>query len=281
MFVYIWKTVESTPFYVGCTKFAGRTNPRNSGNRNWLCVQKINEVGYANIVVEIRHVDSLEEGRSLETQLIEEYGRISLGTGTLTNLRVGGEGLNPMSDDHKAKIRAATVGRKKTPEQLEKHRKRMQDPDVQAKLRGENNPAKRPEVRAKLKALWANDEFRAARVKERKRPRSFSDTTLADLRKRAVDPNSPMSTQHKILNSDPAIKEKRLAGLAKAQDKIKAKLNDPNNKLKRIAALKATISSPEYTERHKASYTPEVRKKIADAKKAYWAGERAERASSN
>lgn len=58
MFVYIWKTVESTPFYVGCTKFAGRTNPRNSGNRNWLCVQKINEVGYANIVVEIRHVDS-------------------------------------------------------------------------------------------------------------------------------------------------------------------------------------------------------------------------------
>ena len=35
MFVYIWKHNE-TPFYVGMTKAAGRTNPLNAGGRGWL-----------------------------------------------------------------------------------------------------------------------------------------------------------------------------------------------------------------------------------------------------
>lgn len=276
MYVYIWKSPDGTPFYVGCTRSIKRTNPRNEGSRNWLCIQKIKEIDCDNIIVELRHVTSAEEGRALEKKLIGEYGRISLSTGTLTNLRVGGEGLEPMSESHKQKLREASKGRKMSPETKAKHSKRMKDPDVQAKIRGENNPAKRPEVREKIKAKWREPEFRAARTKERTGKKLHTEEHKQVLRQRLLDPDNPMREYHKILNSDPIIKQKRLAGLAKAQDKIKSKLAEPERKDKRLAKLRATVNSPEYKERRKKALTPEIRKKISDAKKAYWAKKRAE-----
>lgn len=67
-------------------------------------------------------------------------------------------------------------------------------------------------------------------------------------RQALLDPTNPMRYTHKLLNTDPEIKAKRVATLRspEVQAKIKAKLNDPVAKEKRLLKLRATIESPEY-----------------------------------
>ena len=97
MFVYIWKH-NDIPFYVGMTKNIGRANPLNSGGRGWLCKQKLEEFGRINIVTELHIVDTLNDAQVLERSLIEKFGRIQLNNGTLTNLKVGGDGGGGMTE---------------------------------------------------------------------------------------------------------------------------------------------------------------------------------------
>lgn len=214
MFLYIWKDQCNVPFYVGLTKRVGRTNPKNNGNRNWLCKAKIAEIGVENIVVEIRHIENLEEGKALEIELIQKIGRVQLGNGPLTNLRDGGNGLESMPDDARKKLSEALSDPNhpiRSKEARERHKKRMQDPDVKAKFLGENNPAKKPEVREKIKAKWRDPEFRAKRIAEKIGRKIHSDEHKEELRRRLLDKEHPMREYHKILNSDPKIHEKRVA----------------------------------------------------------------------
>lgn len=214
MYVYVWKHNEE-PFYVGMSKTQRRSNPLNSGGRGWLCKQTLAKIGPKNVVVELHMVDTVEEAQLLERSLIEKYGRIQLGNGPLTNLKAGGDGSKGMTDAGKA----ATSKRMKennpvhNPEVRAKINARMQDPDVQEKLRGKNNPSKRPEVRAKLKAQWEDPEFRAARIAEKVGRPIHSEEEKEKRRQKLLDPSNPMREYHKVLNSDPAIKEKRVAAL--------------------------------------------------------------------
>ena len=89
-------------------------------------------------------------------------------------------------------------------------------------------------------------------------------------RQRLLGPNNPMRGFHKILNTDPAIKEKRIAGIRAAQDKRREKMSDPAALAQRKARLKATMASPEYAAKRAAYDTPEYRAKLSAAKKAYW-----------
>lgn len=227
MYVYVWKH-NGKPFYVGMSKTQRRTNPLNAGGRGWLCKQALAKIGPKNVVVELHMVDTVEEAQSLERSLIEKYGRIQLETGPLTNLKSGGDGSKGMSEAG----RAATSKRMKennpvhNPITRAKINFRMQDPDVQEKLRGDNNPAKRPEVRAKIKAKWDDHEFRAARVAEKVGRPIHSDEEKEKRRQKLLDPSNPMREYHKVLNSDPAIKEKRVAKLRspEVQAKISAGL---------------------------------------------------------
>jgi hypothetical protein len=214
MFIYIWKH-NDIPFYVGMTKAIGRTNPLNSGGRGWLCKQKLEEFGRKNVITELHVVDTLEEAQALERSLIEKYGRIQLNNGTLTNLKVGGDGAGGMTEAG----RLATSKRMKEnnpslrPEVREKHKKRMQDPDVKIKFTGDNNPAKRPEVRAKIRAKWADPEFRE-KQRQRKIGRPIhSDAEKEKRRKALLDSSHPMRNAHIILNTDPEINKKRSAGV--------------------------------------------------------------------
>ena len=241
MFVYIWKH-NDIPFYVGLTKSVGRTNPLNSGGRNWLCKQKLAEVGPKNVVIELHRVESIEEGQELERSLIEKYGRIQLGNGPLTNLKLGGDGVETMSDAG----RLATSKRMKEnnpmkrPEVLAKLNARMRDPDVKAKFTGDNNPSKRPEVQAKIRAKWAEPEFKAAMIAKRKGKPIHSDAEKEKRRQAMLDPNNPMREYHKVLNTDPEIKAKRVATLRSPE--VQAKISDG---LKAAwARRKALISLP-------------------------------------
>ena len=227
MFVYIWKH-NDTPFYVGMTKAAGRCNPLNSGGRGWLCKQTLEKIGRKNVVVEIHTIDTLEEAQALERSLIEKYGRIQLGNGTLTNLKSGGDGSPGMSEAG----RLATSKRlkennpMKRPEVLAKLNARMQDPDVKAKFTGDNNPAKRPEVQAKIRAKWADPEYKE-KQRQRKLGKAIHSEAEKERRRQVLlDPTNPMREYHKVLNTDPEIKAKRVATLRspEVQAKISAGL---------------------------------------------------------
>jgi len=215
MFIYIWKKPDGVPFYVGMSKSIGRTNPLNSGGRGWLCKQTLAQVGRNNVVVEIHNAPTVEAAQELERAFILRYGRIQLGTGPLTNLKVGGDGPPGMS----AEGRAATSKRMKEnnpvhrPEVRAKITARMADPDIKQRFTGDNNPAKRPEIRAKLKAKWEDPEYKEAQRKARTGLKRHTDEHKAKLRDKLLDPTNPMREYHKVLNSDPTIKAKRAAAL--------------------------------------------------------------------
>lgn len=216
MYVYIWKTPEGQPFYVGLTKSIHRTNPRNAGGRNWLCRQKLSEVGVEKVVVEFHTVADIISAQELERKLITEYGRVQLGTGPLTNLQEGGNGAHGMSDAGKESLRQRMLDPShpiRSPEARAKQRSRMKAPDVTILFSGDKNPAKRPEVRAKIKAKWQDPEFRAARIAEKVGVKKHSDQFKDAARQRLLDINNPMREYHKVLNSDPTIAAKRAATL--------------------------------------------------------------------
>ena len=226
MYVYVWKHNE-TPFYVGMSKTARRANPLNAGGRGWLCKQMLAKVGPKNVVLELRSVGTLEEAVALECSLIELYGRIQYGTGPLTNLRPGGDGVASMTE----KGRAATSARMtannpmRNPETRAKAAARMQDPDVQAKLRGSNNPSKRPEVREKLLAKWQDPEYRARHKAAMVGAVKHTDEFKEAARQRLLDPANPMREQHKVLNTDAAIRAKRNAAIQSPEVRAKHKAN--------------------------------------------------------
>lgn len=224
MYVYIWKTPEGQPFYVGLTKSIHRTNPRNAGGRNWLCRQKLSEVGVEKVVVEFHTVADIISAQELERKLITEYGRVQLGTGPLTNLQEGGNGAHGMSDAGKESLRQRMLDPAhpiRSPEARAKQRARMKAPDVTILFSGDNNPAKRPEVRAKIKSKWDNPEYRAARIAERTGVKKHSDQFKDAARQRLLDANNPMREYHKVLNSDPNIAAKRAATLRSPEQRTR------------------------------------------------------------
>ena len=169
----------------------------------------------------------MEEAQNLERELILKYGRIQLETGTLTNLKIGGDGVHGMSDAGRASL--SEHMRLNNPmhnaEARAKATARMYDPDVQKKLRN-NNPAKRPEVQAKIRAKWADPEYKERqRVAKLGKP-IHSNESKEKRRQKLLDPTNPMREYHKVLNSDPAIKAKRVATLRspEVQAKISAAL---------------------------------------------------------
>lgn len=230
MFVYVWKKPDGIPFYVGMTKNFGRTNPLNSGGRGWLCKQTLETVGRNHVIVELHIVTTKEEAATLEKKLILEYGRIQLKTGTLTNLKPGGDGSPGMSSIEKEKLRIRMREKNPAhkPEVRAKIKLRMKSPDIQKLFCGENNPAKRPEVRSKIKEKWANPEFRAARIAEKVGKAKHSDEHKAKLRDKLLDPANPLREYHKVLNTDETIKEKRIASLKspEVRAKISARLKE-------------------------------------------------------
>ena len=86
-----------------------------------------------------------------------------------------------------------------------------------------------------------------------------------------------MREQHKILNTDPAIKEKRVAGIRAAQDRRREKMSDPVALAQRKERLKATMNSPEFQAKRALWDTPEYRAKLSATRKAYWERKRAEK----
>lgn len=278
MYVYVWKDSAGIPFYVGLTKRIGRTNPKNSGGRNWLTQQKLQSIGVENVVVEFHTVASIIDGQELERKLIEQYGRLQTSSGSLTNLRVGGEGMHSPNQEHREKLRQAMLDPNhpaRSPEARAKQRERMKDPAIKALFTGDANPAKKPEVREKLRAVWQDPEFRAARIAERTGVhKNLSEKTRASLANR-LNNNPAMKGWAERNGKDDEFNAKRIAGIKAAQPKRLEKMSDPLALAQRKERLKATMNSPEYKAKRALFDTPEYRLKLSETKKAYWAKRKA------
>ena len=94
-------------------------------------------------------------------------------------------------------------------------------------------------------------------------------------RQKLLDPTNPMREYHKILNTDPDIKKRRVEGIKAAQPKRAEKMRDPAALAQRKERLKATMSSPEYLAKRTLWDTPEYRDKLSAAKTEYWAKRKA------
>ena len=278
MYVYIWKDPCGVPFYVGLTRNMRRTNPKNGGNRNWLTLNKLEEVGAHNVIVEIRPVGSIVLGQELERKLIAEYGRIQTRSGTLTNLREGGEGMHSPTPEHRQKLREAMLRPDHpaySPESRAKLRERMSAPEIRAKFIGENNPAKKPETRAKLKAIWQDPEYVARQKLARTgKQKVFSEDAKERLRANLLK-NPAMKGWGELNGKNADFEAKRLAGLKAAQEKIREKMADPEALAKRKAKLKETLNSAEFKAKRAQWDTPEYREKLSAAKREYWAKRKA------
>lgn len=273
MYIYIWKTPEGVPFYVGFTKNKRRTNPLNAGGRNWLCKQKLAEVNAKRVIIELRPIMSVEEGIELERRLIEEIGRIQTGTGPLTNLREGGEGTHVPTPEHREKLRLAMLNPNhpvRSPEARAKQKARMLDPDVKALFTGDANPAKRPEVREKIKAKWSDPEYRAMMSAKRVGKQVHSEEERQRRRERIVDIPGMKSWSERN-GKDPEFDAKRIAGIRAAQDRRRDKMSDPAALAQRKERLKTTMNSPEFQAKRSEWDTPEYRAKLSAAKREYWA----------
>ena len=91
MFVYVWKSKEGIPFYVGMSKNIRRPSPKSVGHRNKACALRVRDIGADNVIIELHTVPDVTAAKLLEQSLIAQYGRLVDGSGTLTNISAGGE----------------------------------------------------------------------------------------------------------------------------------------------------------------------------------------------
>lgn len=96
-------------------------------------------------------------------------------------------------------------------------------------------------------------------------------------RSKLLDPAHPMREYHKVLNSDPEIKKRRVEGIRAAQEKRRKTMSDPEALAQRKARVTATLNSQEYKDKRSQWDTPEYREKLAAARREYWAKKRAEK----
>lgn len=121
-----WRLDKNEVFYVGIGKKESRAYSFNPSRRNkiWNDVKNKTEIGVEIVARDL----SWELACELEQLMIQEYGRIDLGTGCLVNMTDGGEGTinvnvwnkglrvdNPrrgfkISEDHKRKVSMSKMG---------------------------------------------------------------------------------------------------------------------------------------------------------------------------
>jgi len=201
MYVYIWKTPDGVPFYVGMAKNIRRPNPQSIGHRNQACKAKVMEIGADNVIIELHTAPDVDSAKEMERNFIELYGRTCNGTGTLTNIAKGGEFRDP-SEETKRKLKAiwddntyrenASIARRKPKNLAESTRQKLRErlktnpamqgwgqrngqPEFEAKriagLRAAkdkimeklNNPEAKARRIAKLKETMNNPEYKERR----------------------------------------------------------------------------------------------------------------------
>lgn len=105
-----FRKTDDTLFYVGIGKNKSRAFSKKSRNDLWKNIVK----KYDYYVVIVVDNITIEEATRIEKELIEENGRIDLGTGVLANMTSGGDGHLNMSEATRQKIINKLTGSKQS-----------------------------------------------------------------------------------------------------------------------------------------------------------------------
>ena len=129
------KDVGNIPFYIGIGKKLKYKRAFDKKGRNKLLAKIANKYScFSSILFGML---SFKEACEIEKNLISNFGRIDLKTGTLSNLTDGGEGGCgvKLSDERIEKIRKANTGRKHKPETILKFNQRKQTEETKLKIK--------------------------------------------------------------------------------------------------------------------------------------------------
>jgi hypothetical protein len=204
MYVYVWKDQNGIPFYVGMGLTMRRAKPTNKAHRNRACLDKLAEIGPDSVIVELHTVADEVSAKQLEQTFIAKYGRLCDQTGTLTNIRKGGEfhfctpetaakiKTKWQTTEYRTKIIGSRLGKKRNlaPSTVHRLQERLaanpkmkgwsafngQDPEFDAKriagiraAQGKrrekmSDPAALAQRKARLKATLSSPEYAAKRA---------------------------------------------------------------------------------------------------------------------
>lgn len=109
---------KDEPFYIGIGKEKSRCFQKVKRNRFWNNVVAKTEYSVDILFGNLSWEDACEK----EQEFIKLYGRKDLGTGTLCNLTVGGEGILGVvrTDEYREKLRQVNTGKKMSEESVQK-----------------------------------------------------------------------------------------------------------------------------------------------------------------
>ena len=214
MYVYVWKSKEGIPFYVGMSQNIRRPSPKSVGHRNKACALIVQDVGADNVIIELHTVPDATAAKLLEQSFIAQYGRLVNGSGTLTNISVGGEFHEAKENtktllkelwtdpEHRAKMITARLGGKRALTET-------------TKIALRQNLANNPAMKGWSERNGLDAEFDAKRIEGIK----------AAQPKRAEKMRDPVA-------------------LAQRKERLKATMNSPEYKARR-----RVWDTPEYRER--------------------------------
>lgn len=211
MYVYIWKKPDGTPFYVGMGQNLRRPNPKSLQHRNAACKQIVQDIGADSVIVELHTVSDVESAKILEQSLILKFGRISDGSGVLTNISKGGE-FHKATDETRKKLQAM-----------------WQNPEIVKKIFTSRKGSKRNLAESTKAALRENVALNPAMKSWSER--NGKDAEFDSKRIAGIKAAQPKRAEKM---SDPV-------ALAQRKARLTATLNSPEYKAKR-----ALLNTPEY-----------------------------------
>ena len=222
-------------------------NKTNKSFNNWLA--HIRRLSLSPVVEIVAQFESETVALDKERELIALFGRRDIGTGSLFNLTLGGQGTSGAlrTEEWRNNIRAALT----TPEQVAKssarNKARWADPDIRAELEEKIRAAiYDPEIAAKREAAKAISH-RTPEFREKMSGVTSGFWQDPDYRERVN------ATRRATMATDVARARKAIASANSWAD--------PESREKRIAAIKA-------------SRTPELRAQIGASCKALWSDEK-------
>jgi hypothetical protein len=211
MYVYVWKAQDGTPFYVGMSKNVQRPNPKQKGGRNKDCIAAIQAMGADAVIIELHITPNADAAKKLEQTLIAKYGRLSDGSGSLTNRSAGGE-FHRLKETTRTRLKAL-----------------WQDADHREKVLTARTGQKRnlPEsTKDALRAALANNPDMKGWGERNGKDASFDTKRIEGIR--AAQPKRAEKMRDPI-------------ALAQRKAKLTATLNSPEHKARRAAQ-----NTPEY-----------------------------------
>ncbi len=190
---------EYEPFYIGKGK-NGRSEVISGRSDNFIeKIHAIKEIGLELIIIKLYKNLNEEQSLELETKLINEIGRLELGTGTLINKTSGGQGISGLKHLKETKIK---ISEKHKGKHLSEETKKKMSEKRNGLILSEKTKKKMSESRkGKNHPFFGKhlSEEHKSKISEKKKGKIFSSEHRKKLSEKRKGENNPA---HKLTEQD-------------------------------------------------------------------------------